>query len=302
MLAELISTAVKECLESACRLFQLSVRYSTQELPVVVILSPLDRPCRAANLDRQVLEDLARKLGRPAGTSTLVSVDRGRTGIALALQAAEEQMLRRPAPACVIVGVESFLRQKLVKQYIDEGRVLCGINSNGFIPGEAAAAVLICKSGEAPADELRITGLGQDMEPNGAGGNASVAVTGTGLTNAIRQALTQAGIEYHQLQFSISDLNGERFKFKERTIAAARLDRAPPPGHPRRPRGYMEIWHPVESIGEVGSAIFPCLLGWAFEAGARGYAPGAHALLHASEDNGERVAIVTHFKPRKATF
>jgi 3-oxoacyl-[acyl-carrier-protein] synthase-1 len=125
-------------------------------------------------------------------------------------------------------------------------------------------------------------------------------VSGEGLTTAVRQALTEAGIEFNQLEFVISDLNGERFKFKEAMICAGRLDRLRPEGQPSRRFGNLAIWHPIEFVGEIGAAIFPCMLGWAFEAGRKGYNPGMDCLLYAGEDSGERVALATRMRVEAA--
>ena len=98
------------------------------------------------------------------------------------------------------------------------------------------------------------------------------------------------------MNYTLSDLNGERFKFKESAIATVRLDRLRAEGSPPRPYGHLELWHPIEFIGEVGAAIFPILLGWALEACGKGYAPGDLALLYASEDAGQRLALVTQYE------
>lgn len=298
MVPALAEPVIRQCVQQARQLGLATGADDVSTLPVLVILPPSDRPHRAPDLEQIVLDGLAARLGRPLpnGSGALAG---GRTGILSALRIAHGLISDRAAPACIIVGVESFLRQVLVGHYIDAGRMFCGTNSNGFIPGEAACAVLVGRQGSVAADELVIAGTGTGQEASGDGGNAEHPMRGDGLTQAVRQALEEAGIVFHDLNFSISDHNGEAFKFKEAAIVAGRLDRLPPDGRSRRPRGFMETWHPVECIGEIGSANFPCLLGWAFEAGFKDYAPSQHALLHAGEDNGERVALVTRFQRKE---
>lgn len=296
MLAPLATPVVQQCAALARQLGLVEAAAPGLGLPVLVLLPPADRPWRPANLEALVMDDLARRLGGPlpAGSQAIAG---GRTGIAAALRAGEALLDRGQARACIIVGVESFLRQGIVDHYIELGRLKCGTNSNGFIPGEAACAVLVSRAGALPAaDQLVIEGLGIGHEPGLDGGTEDAPVSGDGLTHAIEQAMGQAGVPYFDLHFSINDHNGERFKFKEAAVAATRLDRLPPEGKTRRVKGYFQSWHPAESIGEVGAATFPCLLGWAFEAGLKDYAPSPHALLHAGEDNGERVALVTRFQ------
>lgn len=296
MLPELLAPAVFECQEKALNLKLRRGPVRLEDIPILTLVAPRDRPHRAPDLEVRVASGLAHKLGRalPRGSEVIAQ---GRTGILAALDVARKHLEGRQAPLVIIAGVESFLRQVLVAHYIEQERLLCGTNSNGFIPGEAACAVVVGRAEDFSGPRLLISGVGTGQEPGQAGGTAASPVMGEGLTRALRTALSEAGLEYHQINTSISDLNGERFKFKERTIAAGRLDRLPPSGHSTRPLGYMAEWHPIEYLGEIGAAIFPCLLGWAFEAGRTGYALGKEMLLFAGEDQGDRVAMVTVFSP-----
>lgn len=303
MTPALAEPVIRDCMRQARRLglvddARAGATDDRPTLPVLLIVSPPDRPHRSPELERIVLDGLAERFGAPLPEGS-GAVAGGRTGILTALRVAHDLISDRAAPACIVVGVESFLRQVLALHYIEANRLLCEANSNGFMPGEAACAVLVTRHGAVATDELLITGIGVGHETSGDGGNAEHPVLGHGLTQAVRQAVDSAGIVFHDLNVSISDHNGEAFKFKEAAIVAGRLDRLPPDGRSRRPRGFMDSWHPAEGIGEVGAAIFPCLLGWAFEAGLKDYAPGGPVLLHAGEDNGERVAIVARFERKE---
>ncbi|WP_431262313.1 hypothetical protein ACQ859_19440 [Roseateles chitinivorans] len=293
MIPELLAPVIAQCTAQARQL-----GLPAPELPVLVLLSPRDRPHRAPGFDDLVLSALARHRGDALPPRSGV-IAGGRTGIAQALTVAAG-LIGRGAPACLIVGAESFLTQPLIEHYLDRGRLFSPANSNGFLPGEAACGVIVTPSGDTRRDELVIAGIGQAVDASRDGGHADAPVRGDGLTQAIRSALTGTGIDFHDLHFSISDHNGERFKFKEQALAGARLDHAPDGGS-RRPRGFMDVWHPAEGIGEVGAATFPCLLGWALEAGVKAYAPGQHALLHAGEDDGSRIALITRFERGDAT-
>ena len=99
------------------------------------------------------------------------------------------------------------------------------------------------------------------------------------------------GVQFYDIPVVMADLNGEHFKFKELALASMRVDRLPPEGGSRRPRGHVEHWNVVETIGEVGAALLPAALGWAFEAGRSGFLPG-RVMLAAGEDDGMRVALV----------
>jgi 3-oxoacyl-[acyl-carrier-protein] synthase I len=291
MIPEIIAPAIAQCVDSAVERFGIQ----REEIPILILLSPPWRPRRWDGLDERVLSDLPIKLGYrlPAGSCILQG---GRTGMVDALRVVQDIHNSGGADLCIIVGAESFLRQTIVDYYLGEGRLLCATNSNGFIPGEGACAVLLGRTTSYPGPALEISGVGENIEPSRAGGDGITPVTGEGLTGAVKTALDTAGAQQYDIAFSISDLNGERFKFKEAVIAYARVDRLPPEGKTRRPIGYMQRWHPIESAGEIGAAIFPCMLGWAFEAGRKGYAPSQLCLLHASEDDGTRAAMVTSFR------
>ena len=265
-------------------------------IPIVLMVAPPDRPFRWPDLDREALEDLAHKLGRklPRGSALVIG---GRTGILQAVQHASALFASGEHTACVIAGVESFLRQNVVDHYIGEHRLLTAANSNGFSPGEAGAAILvISESSRYRGSELAILGVGLSHDPSGAGGTEQNAARGEGLTRSIRQALADAQIEHREIDVRISDANGEHWKFKEMAFAAARLDRPRAPGALPRRFGMLEHWHPTEFTGEVGTAIGPLSLGWAFHAGEKGYLPGPRVLLNMSEDNGQRVAVVAEFR------
>ena len=68
-------------------------------------------------------------------------------------------------------------------------------------------------------------------------------------------------------------------------ISRMRFDHAPR----KRP---LELWHPIEYLGEIGAAILPCLLAWTAHALRHGYAPGPRALCHIGSDDGQRMALV----------
>ena len=100
-------------------------------------------------------------------------------------------------------------------------------------------------------------------------------------------ALSEAGVTMAQTHYWLTDQNGEHYKAKECTITQIRLERRDRPA----PKPY-QIWHPIQQLGEIGSAIGPGLLGLASAAGSGGFAPGPIALLSVGEDDGERAAFV----------
>ena len=170
---------------------------------------------------------IERRLGRPLPPGSGV-IAAGRVGLPHLVARASAQIDRYPLQ--ILVGVESFIRQGLVDAYLAQGRLFCAANSSGFIPGEAAAALLVMRSGARNGPELAITGMGAGQEPGRDGGSREAAVTGAGLTTAMRAAVTASGCDFFDIPCLLGDLNGEHFKFKEAAIATMRIDRAPPEG------------------------------------------------------------------------
>lgn len=293
MWPELAAPAVRQCLAQA-QAGATGAPLDPKTVAVISLLPPESRfgtpPGPLAGFGQALGQKLDWPL--PPGSLTLRG---GRTGMGHALRWAERAMDEHGAKAVVVVGVESYLRQALVDHYIHEQRLLCGGNSNGFVPGEAACAILVARSSSSAA-RLTILSSVLTREAIDPKVGARQATRAQALSDAWRAALQQARVEFHDIAYTLSDLNGERVRFKEAAIAAARNDRVPPEGRSRRERGYVDLWHPSEFMGEVGAAISPCLLSWALEAGRRHYAPSSHALIHTSEDDGERLAMVTRFE------
>ncbi|MCI5130115.1 MAG: hypothetical protein D3904_01030, partial [Candidatus Electrothrix sp. EH2] len=157
-------------------------------------------------------------------------------------------------------------------------RLLTEKHSNGFIPGEAGAAVLL---GRRDAG-LMIQGIGFGEEK--AHIESEEPTRAEGLTQAFQAAFTAAGLSMRNMHYRLTDANGEQYKFKEGDLAVTRSLR----DH----KGEIDIWHPIECIGEVGAAIVPVVLAVAEAAARKNYAFGKNVLCHFSDDSGERAAMI----------
>jgi 3-oxoacyl-[acyl-carrier-protein] synthase-1 len=278
MLAELAAPAVLECFGA------LPPEVDPRTVPILILLSPAERPHRDPDLDRTVFLELHKRLSfAPAEGSTTYGL--GSAGILPALRDADRHLSSGDTSHVVVVGVDTFLRQKVINVYLEQRRVLTEENSNGFIPGEAACAVLLARTGESAGGELQIIGTGSGRERGTIG--SEIPVTGEGLTQALRGALEEAGLQWAETYYWLTDQNAEHYKAKECTLAQIRLERRDQPAAIP-----FEIWHPIEYLGEIGSAIAPCLLGVGLAASKARHAPGPLALLSVGEENGERAALV----------
>jgi 3-oxoacyl-[acyl-carrier-protein] synthase-1 len=277
-LAELVAPAIHECLIAAKPV-------PAEKIPILLGTAAPDRPFRFEHLDEQILDEIQYKLEIKLHPESRV-IPRGRVSGVIGIQLAQHLIESREIPCCIVAGVDSFVQQNVVEAYLEKRRILTPVNSNGFSPGEAGSAVLVTPTGRTPEGELQILGIGTGTEK--ATIESEEPLRGDGLVEAIRKALSDAGITISDISYRITDLNGEHYKFKEATFVIPRLM--------KKPRGVLfDIWHPIEYIGEVGAAIGPCALAIALHAGQKSYNPSVMCLCHFSNDNGERGAIVVGF-------
>ena len=272
-LAELVAPAINECLLAAKQAPPASI-------PILLGVADKSRPHRFAGLDERLLEEVEFRLNLTHNPDSHV-IARERISGVLAINDAVQIIESGRSSFCVVAGVDSFLQQAVVDAYNAQRRVLTPGNSNGFIPGEAGCAVLLTTAGDRGRDELEIlgTGIAEEAAPI----QSDKPSRAEGLTESVRTALSAAGLAMHDTFYRITDLNGEHYKFKEAAFVEGRLMQ-------KKLVELYDLWHPNEYLGDVGAAIVPCVLGVAFHAGQKGYAPGPRALCHFSnDDEGLRV-------------
>lgn len=209
----------------------------------------------------------------------------GRAGIGDALQHAASLLANDPTRRILLVGADSYLDAATIEHLLAEDRLISTTNANGFIPAEGAAALLL-SSGDDSQAGLRIRGVGSADElakPTGIEPNRAV-----GLTKAIRLACEAAAIRPNQLEFRMSDQNGEQFYAKEGANAVARVMLKDGVGLP--------LFHLADSVGETGAAVGPMSLAYLSNVMQFAHGPGAMGLLHFANDDGKRTAIVVEHR------
>ena len=281
-LADLVGPAIQECLGAAHP-------EPADGIPWLIGVADKNRPARPKDLEQELLEELSARFGSTLHPeSRILPLDQ--VGCAAALEVASRIIDDGRARRVVIAGVDSFLDQPMLDTYLEKRRVMTPSNSNGFFPGEAGTAVLVGAAGSHDGDELAILGSGFARETALIDGTDAFA--GNGMTAAVKQALGEAGIALKDVAYRLTDISGEHYKFKEAVFAAGRLNAG-------ERDGILDLWHPIEYLGEIGAAILPCLLAQAMHAAQEGYAPGALALCHVGSDSGERAAMVVRLQQRR---
>lgn len=280
-LAEMCAPALYEC-------FAAARPVPSESIPVLIGVPAPTRPCRLPNLDSELLDEIEHRLQFPLHTSSRL-IARERVSAVAALEEAAHLMQAGVASYCIVAGVDSLLQNDLCDYYLEKRRLLTPQNSNGFSPGEAAAALLVA-SAPRPGD-LQIRGVGAAHEPVTI--ESEDPLRGDGLARAIGAAMRDAGCEFVDLDYRITDLNGEHYRFKEMVFATMRYERKP------RQR-LFDLWHPIEFIGDVGAAIGTVVFAVALDASRKGYGVGNRILLTFGDDQGERAAVVVEHYPRRA--
>jgi 3-oxoacyl-[acyl-carrier-protein] synthase-1 len=274
-LAKMAALAIEDCLVNI-------PRGKWPQIPAFICVAERDRPGRFVGLDDHLLHEIEAALDINLSEQSIV-IPHGRTSFGIALAWARTLLEEETVPAVLVAAADSLLAWPTLKAYLPMDRLLTKENSNGFMPGEGATAVLL--DANADDERLRVIGLGYGMEPAAIG--TELPLRADGLTTAIKNALTDAECELHELDFRITDLSGEQYYFKEAALALGRIVRV----HKEE----FDVWHPAECIGEVGAVAGLAALVLADSACRKGYAPGLGILCHAAIDSGERAAAVLRY-------
>lgn len=272
-LAKMAALVIEECLEDI-------PRGNWAEIPLLLCVAERERPGRLPGLEDALLAEIQRDLGTTFAKPPIV-IPQGRVGVATALTHAKDLCLGGTTSKALIVSTDTLLTWTTLSAYERESRLLRAGNSNGFMPGEGAAGLLVGNRLDAQ-NSLWLCGLGTAIETSTI--NSDEPLRALGLTAAITQSLDEAGYRLHELDFRITDLSGEQYYFREAALAVSRLMRVR--------REEFDIWHPAECIGETGAVAGVAALVVAEAACRKAYAPGPRILCHAANDTGERMAAV----------
>lgn len=274
-------------LEKLARMAALSIEEALHAMPqaergtvpMLLCVAEAGRPGRMQGLDDELFARIEREVGHrfPARSAVL---SHGRTGVAVALAHARTLVHEEGLPQVLIVAADGLLNWPTLKHFDLAGRLLSPKQSDGFMPGEAAGALLVGPRAGVPG-ELLCTGVGFGVEAAHIG--SGEALRAEGLTRAIRAALDDAGCQMHHMDFRIADLSGEQYYFKEAALTLSRILRVR--------KKEFDLWHPAECIGETGAAAGAAIVACAWASANKGYACGPNMLAHMSDDGGQRAAL-----------
>ena len=247
---------------------------------LLLCLAERDRAGRLDDLDESLLDDVERRVGIRFHDASRV-FRRGRIGGIDALAYAREQF-QHGLSSCVLAGVDSYLVAETLTWLHQHRRILTAENADGFIPGEAAAALLLAPSPGAGRRFVRCVGVGGGTEP--APLDSERPLRADGLVEAIRAAFADAGVGWDAVHYRITDASGSQYAFKEAALAIGRALRPV--------KKEFDLWHPADCIGDCGAASGVLNAVWAVTALRAGYARIGHALVWGASDGPLRAVAL----------
>jgi 3-oxoacyl-[acyl-carrier-protein] synthase-1 len=271
-LARLLAGPLRECLDQVPDV-------APESIPVLLCVAEEDRPGRLDGLGDPLFFQACELLDVRFHERTRI-IAQGRVGGAVGLHHASRMIHEHGIRHVIIAGVDSYLTAGTLRAYDERERLLTPDNSNGLIPGEAGAAVLV----GLPGAGRGLVCLGMGFAQEHATIESEEPLRADGLRNAIAKGLAAAGLTMGELDYRITDIGGEQYQFKEASLALSQLL--------RERKEEFDIWHPADCTGEIGAASLPSMLCVSLYAACKGYAPGARILAHLGNDDGKRVALV----------
>lgn len=270
------------CHEAIRQVLDAHPNLDTAKVPLMVCLSEPSRPGRFTNLEESVLAKIESSLELRFHSESRV-IAQGRMSGVLALQLARGAIQRSGYSHCLIVGADTYLVGATLAAFEERRRLLTSKNTDGFLPGEGAAAVLLGNPEPGdPGPFLQLLGMGSGTER--ATIESGEPLRADGMVTAVQAAMAESGIGYEDLDYRLTDINGEQYFFREAALSLTRTMRTR--------KDEFDIWHPADCIGETGAAAVPILLTAALAAARKQYAPGPGILCHLSCDGPERAALI----------
>jgi 3-oxoacyl-[acyl-carrier-protein] synthase-1 len=275
-LVAMLVLALEDCLAQAPAL-------SWPSVPLLVGLAEPGRPGGAASLAESLLPQVQEKLGVQFHPRLSRVLAKGHTAGFECLRLARQLLQTPDVPGCLVCGVDSYINASSLQWLEQHWRLKREDNSDGVIPGEAAAVVYVQRQPPAKA-ETRVAVLGLGFGQEKATVFSEEPLLGLGLTAAARAALAEAKLTMQAIDFRLSDVTGEAYAFKEHSLAVCRLTRTWKAEFPH--------WHCADSIGDSGAAAGLCQLVLAHHAFSKDYAFGDRCTCYTSAVPGERAVAV----------
>lgn len=274
-LARMAQLALADCA-------QMSGYLDTENTALMLLAAERGRPHTEPERYHACFQAVQELFSQPFHASSLI-IPQGRAGIGEALLRANQLLQDGIVSRVLLLGVDSYLNAASINYYLQNKRLLTRESAMGFIPGEAAAAILLELAHEQSSG-LHISGVGigrEEARPDNDTPNRAI-----GLTQAMREACSKANIAPSEIDFRLSDQNGEQFFSKEAANASTRFMAE------EEESRLLPILTIADTVGEVGAAAGCVMLAHLSLLMARKDGPGFTGLAHLANDDGRRCALL----------
>ena len=290
----------------------LSANIKAENLLIVTMVDPKLLSLKN-NTDQHRLQSYMIDGMRRFEAATFRFLPNDTTSASSALRASIAELNQGKWQAVIFGGADSLISMDACLTLNDQGRLNTVSNSNGIIPGEAAAFVVLQNKETAPSNTTPtlayLSGLGVADEPHAR--DADLHAT-EGLSSAITQAITQAGIAATDIEGLVHNLGAETVevlewdqttkkiwpnRVNEQQRMAVQLGELEQADNPEDP--IPRALHPYKTMGETGAAALPMQLATALawlEYDAHqsrwGFPSRNHLLLCDTSAKAERGALI----------
>jgi len=271
----MLEQVILDCI-SKCKEFDFS------QVPIFVCLAEEGRPGNGVEMSSNVINEIESRLTKKFHPIYSQVICNGHTSGFEAMGKARELMRIKGIESCLVCGVDSYINASSLLWLDQYYRLKTEDNSDGVIPGEAAAAVMVSSRSKSDAT-ISISGLGFGFE-NANLLEIELPLMGIGLSQATKQALLDADINMGDIDSQFSDATGEQYGFKEHALMIGKVLRTR--------KEELEIWHFAENVGDTGSVSGLLQVIKVFFSVNKGYSIGFNALGLTSSINGKRAAAV----------
>lgn len=263
------------------------LRAPSAAIHLLLGVSPLDRPGpRYEGIHQQLSRRLSDQLRDCTHHVDWQIVPSGHASGIEALMLASAQLQAEPNSVCIVGALDSLIESELAGWLEEHARLkTASFGRNHGIPlGEAVGFLLLetsSSSRQRPQAMARLAGCGASLEH--APFLSDTPTESTGLTDACRYAIFEAGTHLAEIDLIVSDLTGEFHRSRDWAFAEHR-------NQPGTRQHLATHWHPADSFGCVGAASGVVQVGMAAYAIQRGWAQ--QALVLCTDDAGPCGAAV----------
>lgn len=285
-LYELALSAIQEGLSP---LSEKSVRI--EAIPMFIGL-PEPRPGLLDSYGEKLVRGFRESQDLAISLSDVEILPYGHSAGLMAMQAGWHQIKLGRVEFCLIGGVDSYMVPETLEWLDDEDQLMSGENRSGFPPGEGSGFCLLASTSAARRWKLDVlawvVAVATAEEQNRI--KTETICIGEGLTKAISQVIGVLDLPEEKVNFTICDMNGERYRTEELVFTLLRTQSAFVAPH--------DFMTPADCWGDMGAASGPLFANLTMASGLRGYASGPLTLLWTSSEGGQRSTALLYVQTR----